>query len=129
VPVGFLYIDVKSADFPGIRSAFVNVALQYRGKILFAYVDTNKFARMAKSVGLSGNTFPAFVIENPKVLARVLLSTNINCMRVGARCPQKEHFVFKEGSPLEEKAVAAFVADVLDGKVAPTIRSVNGHEW
>eukprot|EP00771_Trimastix_marina_P000007 gnl/Trimastix_PCT/1002.p1 GENE.gnl/Trimastix_PCT/1002~~gnl/Trimastix_PCT/1002.p1 ORF type:complete len:493 (-),score=175.94 gnl/Trimastix_PCT/1002:138-1571(-) len=100
-PVGYLYADHKAENYAALKETFLAVARKFRGQMLFTVVDSNKFGRMAKSMGLSGEQFPVFTIESP----------------------EKAHFAFAEGAELTPEAVETHCDKALKGELEPTIQS------
>merc|ERR1712225_79439 len=84
-----------------MKAVFRPVAAQFAGSAVFVYVDT-KYIQQAMKMGLSGDVIPSFAMEN--------LETGM-------------HYAFDESAALEADAVTAFVAGVLSGEIAPTIKS------
>jgi len=100
LPLAYLFIkaDQKETEVAKIHE----LAQSTRGQLSFVWIDGDKFMRHGQNLGLSGNTIPAFVIEE--------LSTGL-------------HYVYGENLPVEKSELTEFVTKYLAKELEPSVKS------
>ncbi|KAJ9456350.1 Protein disulfide-isomerase [Diplonema papillatum] len=101
LPMGYLLLNpADTLATTAAQEAVKAVALNHVGTISFVWVNALKMPQVATNVGLRKGIWPSFAIDH-----------------------EGSHYAFPEGKPVEKEAVAQFVADYMDGKLEPTIKS------
>jgi len=96
------YVFVKPEEKDDFISKVRPLAESSRGQISWVWIDAPKYMRHGQNLGLSGNTIPAFVIEET--------STGL-------------HFVFDETKTVDAEALKEFTSQYLSKQLQPTIKS------
>jgi len=100
LPLAYLFLkpEQKDTELPKVRE----IADATRGKLNWVWIDGPKYNKHGENLGLSGKTFPAFVIEE--------FGTGL-------------HFVFDETAAIETAAVKDFVTKYLAKELQPFVKS------
>lgn len=78
------------------------LAEKFKGKINFATIDAKAFGAHAGNLNLEVGSWPAFAIQETV---------------------KNQKFPFDQAKKITEKDIGAFVADFLDGKIEPSVKS------
>lgn len=101
MPLAFIF-----AESPEERAELASVAKplaeKYKGKLNFATIDAKAFGAYAGNLNLEVGTWPALAIQDTV---------------------KNQKFPFDQKKKITEKDLGKFVADYLDGKVEPSIKS------
>ncbi len=65
LPIAYLFLETE--DNKALRSMvddLTPLAKEYKGQVNFVYIDSIKFVDHGKSLGLSGDSWPAFVVQD-----------------------------------------------------------------
>jgi len=104
LPLGWTFVDPSDeATTSKVAELMTKIGRKYNGKISVVHLSGVQYGQMAERVGLEGKEFPSFGIDDQA---------------------NKKHFGFKpEGAIPDEAALEKFIDGVLDGSIAPTVRS------
>merc|ERR1711916_227311 len=100
LPMIMVFVDTEE-QVDSMKTVFKPVAATFSGQAVFVYVST-RYIQQAQKLGLSGDVIPSFAVED--------LSSGL-------------HYAFDEEAEITEDAAMAFVAGVLSGEIAATIKS------
>lgn len=100
LPIAYLFVDPEDSKRETLVESIKPVAQKFKGKINFCWINGVKFADHGKSLNLVPGELPGFVIQY---------------IQEGTKFPLT---VALEVSNIEE-----FTGQVLDGKIAPSIKS------
>jgi len=98
LPIGWLF--ATSADTAALDAGRAT-APSFKGKVSFVWIDSSKYAGMAQRVGLKGDKFPAFVINDDS----------------------QKRFVYPEGEAITDAELLSFVTKYAEGSLSATLRS------
>jgi len=101
LPLAYLFVDLEDPKRDELVDMLKPFAKKHKGKVNFVWIDAIKFADHGKSLGLSGEQWPAFTIQD---IAGQL----------------KYPF---QGSDLDSKSVGSFLDKFVAGKLQPTLKS------
>lgn len=101
-PLAYLFVDPTDEKSNDQIAALKPVATKHHSKINFVWIDATKFGEHAKSLNLLEPKWPSFVIQNLE---------------------HQHKFPYDQNKPLEVEAVSTMVADYLDGKLIPKLKS------
>jgi len=101
-PLAYLFVDPTDEKFDDHIAAFKPVAAKYHGKVNFVWIDATKFSDHAKALNLPEPKWPSFVIQN---------------------LDHQLKYPYDQSKPLEAEAVSTMVAEYLDGKLTPKLKS------
>ena len=100
LPIGWLFVDPAQEDATEAAKAVVaKVAAAHVGKVSMVWLSGVQYGQMAGRVGLTGNKWPAFGIDDG------------------------EHFGFDESKDITADSLGPWVADWAAGKLTPTVKS------
>ncbi|KAM0786152.1 hypothetical protein ACM66B_006960 [Microbotryomycetes sp. NB124-2] len=102
LPLAYIFVESTNAKRAEITKAIEPVARDYKGKVNFVWIDSNKFADHAKSLNLAEPKWPAFAIQDIAAMTK---------------------FPLDQSQAVDEKHVRAFVKDFVAGKIKPSIKS------
>lgn len=100
IPLAYLFIDNEESK-EKLVAAIKPIATEYKGKINFATIDAVAFGAHAANLNLE-TKWPAFAIQETV---------------------KNQKFPFDQEKEITQEAIAEFVKDFVDGKVAPSIKS------
>ncbi|KAI5291958.1 protein disulfide-isomerase precursor [Ascosphaera acerosa] len=100
IPLGFVFAETEE-ERTELADALRPVAKQFKGKINIATIDAKLFGMHADTLNLE-QKFPAFAIQD--------IAGN-------------KKYPFDQSKAITEKDIAAFIGDVVAGKVEPSIKS------
>lgn len=100
IPLAYLFIDNEESK-EKLVAAIKPIATEYKGKINFATIDAVAFGAHAANLNLE-TKWPAFAIQETV---------------------KNQKFPFDQEKEITQEAIAEFVKDFIDGKVAPSIKS------
>jgi protein disulfide-isomerase A1 len=96
-----LWLALNPADDnEAVKTVFATLAPEFRGKLLFVWLDNSKYGGQSRHIGLSGKVIPAFSIV-----------------------AERAKFPYDEQAPLEVEPVRAFLASFVAGTLEPFIKS------
>ncbi|KAL4075823.1 thioredoxin-like protein [Scleroderma citrinum] len=101
-PLAYLFVDPNDEKSQTYIDALKPVASKFRGKVNFCWIDATKFGDHAKALNLVDAKWPSFVVQD---LERQL------------------KYPYDQSKDVEPAAVSALVADYLDGKLTPKLKS------
>jgi protein disulfide-isomerase A1 len=101
-PVGILFIDPKQDNVAAL-DVVNKVAEKFKGKLNFAHADGVQYAQFAKNLGVKTEALPEFVVTDLQ--------------------KRKNYPFSEEEKGIDADAIIAFVDGVLDGSVAPFLKS------
>ncbi|OKL55632.1 Protein disulfide-isomerase [Talaromyces atroroseus] len=101
IPLAYIFAETPE-EIEAFTEEFRPVAEKHRGQINFATIDAKAFGAHAGNLNLDPSTFPAFAIQDAE---------------------KNTKYPFDQTKEVNAKDVGEFVQDVLDGKVAPSIKS------
>jgi protein disulfide-isomerase A1 len=100
IPLAYIFVD-NPDDKAKLTKAVKPLAQKFKGKINFATIDANAFGAHAQNLNLE-QKWPAFAIQETV---------------------KNQKFPFDQEKELTEEAIAKFVEEFFDGKIAPSIKS------
>ncbi|KAI5302928.1 protein disulfide-isomerase precursor [Ascosphaera pollenicola] len=101
IPLAYIFAETKE-ERDEFAAMLKPVAKEHKGKINFVTIDAKAFGPHADNLNLASDKFPAFAIQD---------------IEGGKKYP------FDQSKKITEKAIAAFVSGVLEGKIEPSIKS------
>lgn len=101
-PLAYLFIDPADATSESYIELLKPVASLYRGKINFVWIDASKFADHGKALNLAEPKWPSFVVQDVE---------------------KQLKYPYDQDKVIEAEAISAMVADYIDGKLVPTLKS------
>jgi len=101
-PLAYLFVDPSEEKSQTYIDALKPIASKYHGKVNFVWIDSTKFGDHAKALNLAEAKWPSFVIQNLE---------------------QQLKYPYDQSKDVEPAAVSAMVADYLDGKLVPKLKS------
>jgi protein disulfide-isomerase A1 len=101
IPLAYIFAETPE-ELEALAEEFRPVAEKHRGKLNFATIDAKAFGAHAGNLNLDPSTFPAFAIQDAE---------------------KNTKYPWDQTKEVNAKDVGEFVQDVLDGKVAPSIKS------
>jgi len=102
LPLAYLFIDLNDESLPSHVKYLKEVAKQYKGKMNFVYIDSEKFADHAKALNILQAKWPAFVIQDLK---------------------QQLKYPLDQSGDVSEKTVTDWVHKFMAGDVKPSLKS------
>eukprot|EP01060_Flectonema_neradi_P011965 TRINITY_DN1889_c0_g4_i1.p1 TRINITY_DN1889_c0_g4~~TRINITY_DN1889_c0_g4_i1.p1 ORF type:complete len:406 (+),score=108.19 TRINITY_DN1889_c0_g4_i1:346-1563(+) len=100
LPIAWLFLDPEDdAASESAKAKLASIAPQYLNRLSFVYVCGQQRKEMAVKFALSGEKYPAFAIDDG------------------------EHYAFDESLSVESPELEQFIADYVDGKLLPSIKS------
>jgi protein disulfide-isomerase A1 len=103
LPLAYLFVDLKVEGQKDENIEKIkDVAKQSKGKINFVFIDWTKYSKHSERLGLSGQTVPAFAIEE----------------EAGSL-----HYAYPEDAPFTQEGLTKFVESFLAKELQPTIKS------
>lgn len=101
IPLAYIFAETAE-ERETLADEFRPVAEKFRGKINFATIDAKAFGAHAGNLNLDTNAFPAFAIQDAE---------------------KNTKYPWDQAKDLSAKEISDFVQDVLDGKIAASIKS------
>jgi len=101
-PLAYLFVDTADENFQSSIESLKPVASQYRGKVNFVWIDASKFGDHAKALNLAEPKWPSFVIQDLE---------------------KQLKYPYDQDKAVEPEAISALVADFVDGKLIPKLKS------
>ena len=101
-PLAYLFVDPSEKKPQDYIDALNPVASKHRGKVNFVWIDATKFGDHAKALNLAEAKWPSFVVQN--------LESQLK-------------YPYDQSRDIEAAAVSVMVADYLDGKLMPKLKS------
>ncbi|KAH7816747.1 Protein disulfide isomerase [Monocercomonoides exilis] len=118
VPVGYFFYDPSDAKTDAYKDSLNEIAKTHREEMLFAFVNSRAFGRMAPPLGLSSNEYPSFAIEKEVKPEE------------GGSIGSKAHYAAQETGPqLTMEKMKHFINNFLARSLKPTIRSQPIPKW
>lgn len=100
-PLAYIFAETPE-EREQLAKDFKPIAEKHRGKLNIVTIDAKAFGAHADNLNLDPTKFPAFAIQDVK---------------------NNNKFPWDQSKKVEADAIAPFVQDVLDGKVAPSVKS------
>lgn len=101
-PLAYLFVNPTDEKSDDHIAAFKPVAVKYHDKINFVWIDATKFGDHAKALNLPEPKWPSFVIQN---------------------LDHQLKYPYDQSKPFEAEAISIMVAEYLDGKLLPKLKS------
>lgn len=101
-PLAYLFVDPNDESSQSYIDALKPVAAEYRGKVNFVWIDATKFGDHAKALNLVEPKWPSFVVQDLK---------------------KQLKYPYDQDKAIEAEAISAMVADYVDGKLLPKLKS------
>ncbi|KAF8138721.1 thioredoxin-like protein [Boletus edulis] len=101
-PLAYLFVDPTDESHQGYIESLKPVASQYRGKVNFVWIDATKFGDHAKALNLLEPKWPSFVVQDLE---------------------KQLKYPYDQDKAFEPEAISAMVADYIDGKLIPKLKS------
>jgi protein disulfide-isomerase A1 len=101
LPIGYLFIKPED-DNTELMKAVSGIASKTKGKLVFAWINHNRYPNQATHLGLTGKTQPSFAIDSYTTSKR---------------------FVFPEDTELTAETLGAWVEQYLAGTLTPHVKS------
>ena len=101
LPLAFIFAETPE-ERSELASEMKPVAEKFKGKISFATIDAKAFGAHAGNLNLEVGSWPAFAIQETV---------------------KNQKFPFDQTKTITEKDIGEFVADFLDGKIEPSVKS------
>lgn len=101
-PLAYLFVDPADENSQGHIESLKPVASLYRGKVNFVWIDATKFADHAKALNLAEPKWPSFVVQDLQ---------------------KQLKYPYDQEKAIEAEAISAMVADYVDGKLLPKLKS------
>lgn len=102
IPLAYIFIPAEDANRATLVKSLEPVAREYKGKVNFVWIDTNKFADHAKSLNLQEVKWPAFAIQ---------------------KVQDQQKFPLSQDVGVTEKTVTDFVSKFVRGEISPSVKS------
>lgn len=102
IPLAYIFVPADDANRQTLVKSIEPIAREYKGKINFVWIDTNKFADHAKSLNLPEPNWPAFAIQQVQ---------------------EQLKFPLPQSKTVDAKTVADFVARYSKGEIPASIKS------
>lgn len=101
-PLAYLFVDPTDEKSQDYIDSLRPVASKYRGKVNFVWIDATKFGDHAKALNLAEPKWPSFVVQDLQ---------------------KQLKYPYDQDKPVEPETVSAMVADYVDGKLLPKLKS------
>ena len=101
LPLGFIFSETPE-ERAELAAVLKPLAEKYKGKINLATIDAKAFGAHAGNLNLEAGKWPAFAIQETT---------------------KNQKFPFDQNKKITEKDIGKFVADYLDGKIEPSVKS------
>ncbi|KAF9222009.1 protein disulfide isomerase [Gyrodon lividus] len=101
-PLAYLFVDPADEKSQGHIDSLRSVASKYHGKVNFVWIDATKFGDHAKALNLAEPKWPSFVIQDLQ---------------------QQMKYPYDQDKAVEPEAISTMVADYVDGKLSPKLKS------
>ncbi|KIJ70521.1 hypothetical protein HYDPIDRAFT_122452 [Hydnomerulius pinastri MD-312] len=101
-PLAYLFVDPADEKTQEYIDSLKPVASKYRGKVNFVWIDATKFGDHAKALNLAEPKWPAFVVQDIE---------------------KQLKFPYDQTKDVEVEAVSEMVANYIDGKLVPKLKS------
>ncbi|KAH7887702.1 thioredoxin-like protein [Phlebopus sp. FC_14] len=101
-PLAYLFVDPSEQSSKDYIDMLKPVASKYRGKINFVWIDATKFGDHAKALNLAEPKWPSFVIQDLQ---------------------KQLKYPYDQNKAVEPEVISVMVADYIDGKLAPKLKS------
>lgn len=101
-PLAYLFVDPADEKSQGYIESLKPVASLYRGKVNFVWIDASKFDDHAKALNLAEPKWPSFVVQDLE---------------------KQLKYPYDQDKAVEPEAISALVADFVDGKLLPKLKS------
>ncbi|KAI5304035.1 protein disulfide-isomerase precursor, partial [Ascosphaera atra] len=101
IPLAYIFAETQE-ERDEFATMLKPVAKEHKGKINIATIDAKLFGPHAGNLNLDAEKFPAFAIQDIQ---------------------NNKKYPYDQEKKITEKDIASFVKDVLDGKVAPDVKS------
>lgn len=102
LPLAYLFLDTEDSTYQDKIKDYQPLAKTFKGKVNFVWINANKFAEHGKAMNLPEAKWPAFVVHD---------------MAKGLKFP------YDQKKELKLAAVEQLVADFLDDKLEPQLKS------
>lgn len=100
--LAYLFVDPSDESSQGHIEALKPVASLYRSKINFVWIDATKFGEHAKALNLVEPKWPSFVVQDLQ---------------------KQFKYPYDQDKAIEPEAISAMIADYIDGKLLPKLKS------
>lgn len=101
IPLAYIFAETAE-ERESISKTLKKIAEEHRGKVSFATIDAKQFGAHAGNLNLKADKFPAFAIQD-----------TVN----------NKKYPFNQDLEITADAVGKFVAEFVEGKVEPSIKS------
>lgn len=101
-PLAYLFLDPADEKKQSHIDALRPVAARYQSKVNFVWIDAVQFGDHAKALNLAEPKWPSFVIQDLQ---------------------KQLKYPYDQDKAVEPEAISALVADYIDGKLLPTLKS------
>lgn len=102
IPLAYIFVPSDDPQRPALVKSIEPIARDYKGKINFVWIDTNKFSDHAKSLNLPEPKWPSFAIQ---------------------QIQESTKFPMPQSQEVNAKNVGDFVAQFSKGELTPSIKS------
>lgn len=101
-PLAYLFVDPADENSQSYIESLRPVASQYRTKVNFVWIDATKFGDHAKALNLPEPKWPSFVVQDLQ---------------------KQLKYPYDQDKAVEPEAISAMVADYVEGKLLPKLKS------
>jgi protein disulfide-isomerase A1 len=101
-PLAYLFVDPADEKSESYVESLKPVASLYRSKVNFVWIDASKFGDHAKALNLAEPKWPSFVVQDLE---------------------KQLKYPYDQDKTVEPEAISALIADFVDGKLLPKLKS------
>lgn len=101
-PLAYLFVDPADENSQSFIDSLKPVASLYHGKVNFVWIDATKFGDHAKALNLAEPKWPSFVVQDLQ---------------------KQLKYPYDQDKAIDPEAISAMVADYIDGKLLPKLKS------
>lgn len=101
-PLAYLFVDPTDENSQSYIESLRPVASLYRSKVNFVWIDATKFSDHAKALNLAEPKWPSFVIQDLQ---------------------KQLKYPYDQDKAVEPEAISALIADYVEGKLLPKLKS------